>query len=125
MDQTSRFVTGEVVDISPIDERSGYKVRYMVLQIPGGNPNYPERILLEYGGKDGKAVERLDKVSVGDVVEAFYNLSARQYNGRWYGSNRGWKLTVAHKASQASQSAQNCPASTFEEIDRADETLPF
>lgn len=46
-------------------------------------------------------VSELDKFSVGDHVNVAFNVSSREYNGRWYTDLRMWKISAAGSSAQA------------------------
>ena len=46
-------------------------------------------------------VKELDKYQVGDKVKVSFNLSSREYNGRWYTDVRAWRIEPANSAQPA------------------------
>ena len=44
--------------------------------------NFPSQVCMNVWGED--KVRELDKFQVGDKVKVSFNLSSREYNGRWY-----------------------------------------
>jgi hypothetical protein len=76
-------------------------------------------------------VRELDKYQVGDKVKVSFNLSAREYNGRWYNDIRAWRIEPAGAAPAAAPSpvppAPAAPPPTeapaFDAV--SDEDLPF
>lgn len=51
---------------------------------------YPDSILIDCFNKQ----EEVDKLTVGAEVEAYYTTQAKEYNGRYFGSNNLWKFVV-------------------------------
>ena len=51
--------------------------------------NYPTQVCMNVWGED--KVKDLDKYQVGDKVKVSFNLSSREYNGRWYTDVRAWR----------------------------------
>ena len=60
--------------------------------------NFPSQVCMNVWGDD--KVKELDKYQVGDKVKVSFNLSSREYNGRWYTDVRAWRIEPAG-ASQA------------------------
>ena len=59
--------------------------------------NFPTQICMNVWGED--KVRELDKYSEGDRVKISFNLSSREYNGRWYTDVRAWRIEPAGQAS--------------------------
>ena len=55
--------------------------------------NFPSQICMNVWGED--KVRDLDKYQVGDKVRISFNLSSREYNGRWYTDVRAWRIEPA------------------------------
>ena len=77
-------------------------------------------------------VRDLDKYQVGDKVKISFNLSSREYNGRWYTDVRAWRIEPAGapQAPQHAQPSQPAPAAPMPSADDfsaslTDEDLPF
>ena len=43
-------------------------------------------------------VKELDRYQVGDRVKVSFNLSSREYNGRWYTDIRAWRIEPLNAA---------------------------
>ena len=97
--------------------------------------NYPTQVCMNVWGED--KVKELDKYQVNDRVKISFNLSSREFNGRWYTDVRAWRIEPAG-AVQApnqydyTQSAGSCSAPTgvpMPSVDDmsapADDDLPF
>ena len=65
--------------------------------------NFPTQLCMNVWGED--KVKDLDKYQVGDKVKVSFNLSSREYNGRWYTDVRAWRIEPA--------SANNYPSSDY------------
>lgn len=84
----SNKITGVIDHIS---EQSGtskagvaYNLRTLVIREVSGQ--YPQGAVIEaFGGK-------ADHVQVGDLVDCYFNLKAREYNGKWYNTISAWKI---------------------------------
>jgi hypothetical protein len=60
--------------------------------------NYPSQVCMNVWGED--KVRDLEKYQVGDKVKVSFNLSSREFNGRWYTDVRAWRIEPAGQASQ-------------------------
>ena len=60
--------------------------------------NFPTQVCMNVWGED--KVRELDKYQVGDKVKISFNLSSREYNGRWYTDVRAWRIEPAGSVSQ-------------------------
>ena len=58
--------------------------------------NYPSQICMNVWGED--KVRELDKYQVGDKVRISFNLSSREFNGRWYTDVWAWRIEPAGAA---------------------------
>ena len=83
-------------------------------------------------------VRDLDKYQVGDKVKVSFNLSSREFNGRWYTDVRAWRIEPAGQAapqqgydyaqSAASYAAPTgAPMPTIDDLpaENTDDDLPF
>ena len=71
--------------------------------------NFPSQICMNVWGED--KVRDLDKYQVGDKVKIAFNLSSREYNGRWYTDVRAWRIEPAgQQAYAAAAPAAPAPA---------------
>lgn len=92
--------------------------------------NFPTQVCMNVWGED--KIKDLAKYQVGDKVKIAFNLSSREYNGRWYSDIRAWRIEPAEAqqaAPQTSPQANNQPVpppaiDDFPEIED-DEDLPF
>ena len=55
--------------------------------------SYPSQVCMNVWGED--KVKDLDKYQVGDKVKVSFNLSSREFNGRWYTDVRAWRIEPA------------------------------
>ena len=55
--------------------------------------NYPTQVCMNVWGED--KVKELDKYQVNDRVKISFNLSSREFNGRWYTDVRAWRIEPA------------------------------
>lgn len=52
--------------------------------------NFPSQVCMNVWGED--KVKELERHQVGDRVKVAFNLSSREYNGRWYTDVRAWRI---------------------------------
>lgn len=55
--------------------------------------NFPSQVCMNVWGDE--KVKDLEKYQVGDKVKISFNLSSREYNGRWYTDVRAWRIEPA------------------------------
>ena len=70
--------------------------------------NYPSQVCMNVWGDD--KVKELEKYQVGDKVKISFNLSSREYNGRWYTDVRAWRIEPVTVAPAAPQDVPPPPA---------------
>lgn len=68
---------------------------------------FPATAVFTAWGQD--KVSELDRFSMGDHVNVAFNISSREYNGRWYTDLRMWKISAAG-ASAPAPAAPSAPA---------------
>ena len=91
--------------------------------------NYPTKVVMHVWGDD--KVKELEKYQVNDKVKVSFNLSSREYNGRWYTDVRVWRIEPAQTGApvQPSYQAPMPPAAPMPTVDDmsgpADDDLPF
>lgn len=91
--------------------------------------NFPSQICMNVWGED--KVRDLEKYQVGDKVKISFNLSSREYNGRWYTDVRAWRIEPAGAVQPAQQYAHAAPATapmpTADDMSTplSDDDLPF
>ena len=93
--------------------------------------NFPSQICMNVWGED--KVRELDKYQVGDKVKVSFNLSSREFNGRWYTDVRAWRIEpagaavpqqYAPAASAQIPPVQAVPAPSLDDLPGEDD-LPF
>ena len=88
--------------------------------------NFPTQVCMNVWGED--KVRDLARHNDGEKVKVSFNLSSREYNGRWYTDVRAWRIeSAAPAASAPSQDPGPMPPPPMEEpagtLDEDD--LPF
>ena len=91
--------------------------------------NFPSQICMNVWGED--KVRELDKYQVGDKVKVSFNLSSREFNGRWYTDVRAWRIEPAgdyHQSAASYAAPTGAPAPTIDDLPSAsnvEDDLPF
>ena len=87
---------------------------------------YPSQVCMNVWGED--KVKDLEKYQVGDKVKVSFNLSSREFNGRWYTDVRAWRIEPASAPApyQAPQQPEApLPAADDMSTPFSDDDLPF
>ena len=85
--------------------------------------SFPSQICMNVWGED--KVRDLDKFQVGDKVKISFNLSSREYNGRWYTDVRAWRIEPAGAPQAPQAPAAPMPSADDFSASLTDEDLPF
>ena len=92
--------------------------------------NYPTQVCMNVWGED--KVRELDKYQVGDKVKVSFNLSSREYNGRWFTDVRAWRIEPAGQPQApqvvpqtASPIPPTAPAPSIDDLPMDDGDMPF
>ena len=90
--------------------------------------NFPAQICMNVWGEE--KVRDLDKYQVGDKVKISFNLSSREYNGRWYTDVRAWRIEPAGASQQPAHHEPAAPVAPMPTADDmstplSDDDLPF
>lgn len=104
--------------------RGAWSKQEFVLEYQEGN--YPSQVCMNVWGED--KVRDLDRYQVGDRVRISFNLSSREYNGRWYTDVRAWRIEPAAGAATPTP-ASPAPAAPMPTADDMmsplEDDLPF
>lgn len=98
---------------------------------------FPSTAVFTAWGQD--KVSELDRFSMGDQVKVTFNVSSREFNGRWYTDLRMWRIApagaapaapsapAAPMASSVPAGFQAAPAPTLADMpaDSSEDDLPF
>ncbi len=80
--------------------------------------NFPAQVCMNVWGDE--KVKDLEKYQVGDKVKVSFNLSSREYNGRWYTDVRAWRIEPA-----GAPSYDQAPAATYGTAPSPAPSAPF
>lgn len=75
------------------------------------NPQYPQKLLATIMKAD-----IIDKVKLEAVATISYNVKAREFNGKYYGTNEVWKIWYENAPSQPTQQSQPVQATTNSDL---------
>ena len=115
--------------------RGAWAKQEFILEYPDGN--FTAQACFTAFGQD--KVAELDKYQIGDRIRISYNISSREYNGRWYNDLQIWRIAPAgqptaapaapqvHAAPAPAQAFDEAPAPTLDDMpgDSPEEDLPF
>jgi hypothetical protein len=84
-------IQGTIKSILPVEEGTSkagktWKKQNFVLDVPG---KYPKQICFTCFGK---VVDALDYCKEGQCVVVHFDVSSREYNGRWFTEASAWKI---------------------------------
>ena len=92
--------------------------------------NFPSQVCMNVWGED--KVRELEKYQVNDKVKISFNLSRREFNGRWYTDVRAWRIEPAGVPQQqgyepaAPVAPNDIPMPSADDMSvPADDDLPF
>ena len=87
---------------SGVSQRTGeqWQSREYVIET---QEQYPKRICFEVFGTD-----KLKEFNIrnNDLIKVFFDINAREYNGKWYNSIRAWKVEHVNPQSQTTETTQ-------------------
>lgn len=79
--------------------RGAWSKQEFILEYQEGN--FPSQVCMNVWGDD--KVRELDRYQIGDKVKVSFNLSSREFNGRWYTDVRAWRMEPAVPSQNAHQ----------------------
>lgn len=99
--------------------RGAWSKQEFILEFQEGN--FPSQACLNVWGED--KVKDLEKYQVGDKVKVAFNISSREFNGRWYTDLRVWRIEPAGGAAPAAPmpTVDDMPA----DLEDGNDDLPF
>ncbi|MFV0483457.1 MAG: DUF3127 domain-containing protein [Bacteroidales bacterium] len=77
----------------------------------------------------GDKTSLVSDVAIGDIVEVFFNLESREFNGKWYHNINAWRIEkMGTNVNQVREDSAPFPAYTENDIppeESQDDDLPF
>ncbi len=105
-------IEGKIITKLPVQNgtsaRGPWSKQEFVIEYQEGN--YPNQVCMNVWGED--KVKDLEQFQAGETVKVSFNLSSREYNGRWYSDIRAWRIERSGAASQAQAPAYGTPGYT-------------
>lgn len=68
--------------------------------------------------------DQVEKITIGTDLKVSFDVSSREYNGRWYTDVKAWKVAAENMATGSEKPNETNTASTVAEND-LDDGLPF
>ncbi len=100
--------------------RGAWSKQEFILEYQEGN--FPTQVCMNVWGED--KVRELEKFQIGDKVKVSFNLSSREYNGRWYSDIRAWRIEpVGSMESTQAPASVPMPDPIYAPV--SDDDLPF
>ena len=101
--------------------RGAWSKQEFILEYQEGN--FPTQVCMNVWGED--KVRELDKFQVGDKVKVSFNLSSREYNGRWYSDIRAWRVEPVGMENIPTSAPEPTPMPAPVSMPISDDDLPF
>jgi len=109
--------TGKVIEIlnkqngvAKSSGKSWTKQEYVVEEV---QESYPQKLCFEVFGEDKIELFNIKK---GEIVTAHINVSAKQWNGRWFNSIQAWKVDKDDNNSQVPTQQSSPKKSIIDEM---------
>jgi len=121
---------------SGTSSRGPWAKQEMVVEYKEGN--FPNKLCVSVWGQD--KVNELARFNAGDEVKIAFNLSSREFNGKWYTDVKAWKIESLSARQQAASNygtssnggyppVESSPVPTADDfsspLGQEDEDLPF
>lgn len=115
---------------SGVSARGNWSKQEFIIEYQEGN--FPSQACFNVWGED--KVKDLERFQIGDSVKVSFNISSREYNGRWYTDLRAWRLDSSGEAASAAALAQaptqpaaqtQAPQAADSQDSQDDDDLPF
>lgn len=93
--------------------RGDWAKQEFVIEYQDGN--FPTKVCFSVWGAD--KVKELEQFNQGEKIKVSFNVSSREYNGKWYTDLRAWRINQAGASAQggyAQQPAQGAPAQPYQ-----------
>ena len=114
-----------------VSQRGNWSKQEFIIEYQEGS--YPSQACFNVWGED--KVKDLERFQIGDSVKVSFNVSSREYNGRWYTDLRAWRIDAAGSQPVSAQqaaapaqetgNAQAAAATAAPADDSKDDDLPF
>lgn len=88
-------ITGRVLFIGELETSGSFQNRQLVMQYESVNKDgkrFENNVVLKV---HGGACAQLDNARIGDMLSVKFNITGKEYNGKWYPSNRCYFIQKA------------------------------
>ena len=118
-------ISGKIIAV--LDKKSGisktgtsWSVQQYVIET---HEQYPKKMCFDVFGED--KISQFD-IQIGDELKLFFDVDAREYNGRWYNSFKAWKVEKVNESLlQTVQNISDNDVVFGMPFDSVDEVPPF
>ena len=98
MELTGRLLQKLAVQ-SGTSARGQWAKQEFVIEYQDGN--FPTKACFSVWGQD--KVQDLERFQINDEIKVEFNVSSREYNGKWYTDLRAWRISTAQQSTPAYQ----------------------
>lgn len=91
-----------------------------VIDIPG--ERFPKKICFTAWGE---LVDQIQGMQMGSDIKVSFDLSAREYNGKWYSDVKAWRVSAQAASTSGANPYNDVPPPQFESQAGATDDLPF
>ena len=70
-------------------------------------------------------IQLIENVNDGDELEVDFNLSSREWNGKWFTSADAWKINKVGGSSENTETVDDSEVPVFENNQTEEDDLPF
>jgi len=119
----SLAIKGKITNILNVESgvsKAGKEWKKQGFVIDNGDQFNPNVCFSLFGDEK---IAMLNNFTVGQEVEVSFNVSSREFNGKWYHNIDAWKISPANQSSNAP--SQNAPVPEIEDAPAEDDDLPF
>ena len=106
---------------SGVSQRTGeqWQSREYVIET---QEQYPKKICFEVFG-----IDKLKEFNIrnNDLIKVHFDITAREYNGKWYNSIRAWKVEHVNPDGSVVGSTAAAPVAQAQAAQESEEDLPF
>jgi hypothetical protein len=118
-------LSGKIIAV--LDQKSGisktgtsWSVQQYVIET---HEQYPKKMCFDVFGED--KISQFN-IQIGDELKLFFDVDAREYNGRWYNSFKAWKVEKVNESLlQTVQNINDNDVVFGMPFDSVDEVPPF
>ncbi len=121
----SLTVTGKIVNVLELESgtsKTGKEWKKQGFVLDTGAQFNPLVCFSLFG--DDK-INMLRDFGQGQDVEVAFNISSREFNGKWYHNIDAWKISAAGGGAPSSTTSAEAPFPTIDEAPAEDDDLPF